>query len=72
MYYNISNCIFLVFSPVSTKTAIMTALENNDVLITTGGVSMGEFDFIKRVLVEDFEAKTHFGRVNMKPGYTFS
>lgn len=32
---------------------------------------MGEFDFVKRVLVEDFEAKIHFGRLNMKPGYIF-
>lgn len=29
---------------------------------------MGEYDVIKRVLEEDFEAKIHFGRVNMKPG----
>ena len=29
---------------------------------------MGEFDFIKRVLVDDFGATIHFGRVNMKPG----
>jgi molybdopterin biosynthesis enzyme len=29
---------------------------------------MGEFDFIKRVLIEDFNATIHFGRVNMKPG----
>jgi gephyrin len=50
------------------KRAIATALTLNDVLITTGGVSMGEFDFIKRVLIEDFNATIHFGRVNMKPG----
>ncbi|KAJ3631667.1 hypothetical protein MTP99_012783 [Tenebrio molitor] len=50
------------------KKAIATALTLNDVLITTGGVSMGEFDFIKRVLIEDFNATIHFGRVNMKPG----
>lgn len=46
----------------------MKALQTSDVLITTGGVSMGEFDFVKRVLVEDFDATIHFGRVNMKPG----
>lgn len=39
-----------------------------DVLITTGGMSMGEFDVLKDVLVEDFGATIHFGRINMKPG----
>lgn len=29
---------------------------------------MGEFDFLKQVLVDDFGARVHFGRVNMKPG----
>ena len=39
-----------------------------DVLITTGGVSMGEKDVLKRVLEVGFEGKVHFGRVNIKPG----
>lgn len=29
---------------------------------------MGEFDLIKQVLVQDFNASIHFGRVDMKPG----
>lgn len=37
-----------------------------DVLITTGGVSMGEKDFIKPTLKQT--GNIHFGRVNMKPG----
>ncbi|RWS05040.1 gephyrin-like protein, partial [Dinothrombium tinctorium] len=47
---------------------IASALHQADVLITTGGVSMGEKDIVKAVLMLDFEAKIHFGRVNMKPG----
>lgn len=39
-----------------------------DVLITTGGVSMGERDVLKRILEVGFDAKIHFGRVNIKPG----
>lgn len=39
-----------------------------DIIITTGGMSMGEFDILKDVLVEDFNAMIHFGRINMKPG----
>ena len=40
----------------------------SDVIITTGGVSMGEKDLLKQVLVEDFNATIHFGRINLKPG----
>lgn len=43
-------------------------LEEADVLVTSGGVSMGEKDLLKPVLEEDFGATTHFGRVFMKPG----
>lgn len=39
-----------------------------DVIISTGGVSMGERDLLKQVLINDFNATIHFGRVNMKPG----
>ena len=42
--------------------------EEVDVLITTGGVSMGEADFMKPVLEQKLGAKIHFGRVKMKPG----
>lgn len=38
------------------------------VLVTSGGVSMGEKDLIKEVLMNDFGFEIHFGRVWMKPG----
>ncbi|OBZ82872.1 Gephyrin [Choanephora cucurbitarum] len=44
------------------------AIAKVDVLITTGGVSMGEADFMKPVLEQKLEATVHFGRVMMKPG----
>jgi gephyrin len=44
------------------------ALEQVDVLITTGGVSMGESDFMKPILEQKLGATIHFGRVMMKPG----
>ncbi|KAI8593703.1 hypothetical protein BDZ88DRAFT_448056 [Geranomyces variabilis] len=47
---------------------IRTALNDADVLITTGGVSMGEMDLLKPVLERALGATVHFGRVNMKPG----
>ncbi|KAJ3183006.1 hypothetical protein HDU87_007428 [Geranomyces variabilis] len=47
---------------------IRAALNDADVLITTGGVSMGEMDLLKPVLERALGATVHFGRVNMKPG----
>ncbi|XP_057328865.1 gephyrin isoform X1 [Microplitis mediator] len=44
------------------------AFERVDVLITTGSVSMGDRDLLKPILTKVFNAKIHFGRVNMKPG----
>ncbi|XP_060857084.1 gephyrin [Metopolophium dirhodum] len=44
------------------------AFSNADVIVTSGGVSMGEKDLIKHVLKEHFKSQIHFGRVNMKPG----
>ncbi|XP_050528251.1 molybdenum cofactor synthesis protein cinnamon isoform X2 [Daktulosphaira vitifoliae] len=48
--------------------AFQTAFVNADVIVTSGGVSMGEKDLIKHVLKEHFHADIHFGRVNLKPG----
>ncbi|RPA88020.1 hypothetical protein BJ508DRAFT_1577 [Ascobolus immersus RN42] len=39
-----------------------------DVLITTGGVSMGELDLLKPTLEQSLHGTIHFGRVEMKPG----
>ncbi|KAG1685227.1 Gephyrin [Nymphon striatum] len=39
-----------------------------DVLVITGGVSMGEKDFVKEVLIKDLGVNIHFGRICMKPG----
>lgn len=44
------------------------AFNNADVVVTSGGVSMGEKDLIKHVLKEHFKGNIHFGRVDMKPG----
>jgi gephyrin len=44
------------------------AMDEVDVLITSGGVSMGEKDLLKPVLEDHFNATIHFGRVLMKPG----
>jgi len=41
-------------------------LESADVVVTSGGVSMGDLDLIQPILEE--RGKVHFGRVLMKPG----
>lgn len=43
--------------------------QNADIVVTSGGVSMGEKDMIKNVLKEHFRGHIHFGRVDMKPGW---
>jgi molybdopterin molybdotransferase len=48
------------------ETAIRTGLEKADVLLTSGGVSMGTRDLIKPIL--DRVANIQFGRVSFKPG----
>ncbi|CAI5731075.1 unnamed protein product [Peronospora destructor] len=48
------------------KESILKALEKVDVLVTSGGVSMGEHDLIKPLLEE--LGIVHFGRLLMKPG----
>lgn len=45
-----------------------TSAEGIDVLITTGGVSMGEKDIMESVFTQGMGGKIHFGRLNMKPG----
>lgn len=44
------------------------AFEISDVVVSSGGVSMGEKDLLKAVLIQEFSATIHFGRVLMKPG----
>uniref|UniRef100_A0A1I7XHW0 MoCF_biosynth domain-containing protein n=1 Tax=Heterorhabditis bacteriophora TaxID=37862 RepID=A0A1I7XHW0_HETBA len=48
--------------------AMRVAFRFANVLITSGGVSMGEKDLVKDVLQKEFGFQIHFGRVWMKPG----
>ncbi|XP_028136337.2 gephyrin isoform X1 [Diabrotica virgifera virgifera] len=66
--YDSMDCGIARDDPDSVKAVLEKAFMNNDVIVTSGGISMGEFDVLKQVLVEDFGAKIHFARVNMKPG----
>ncbi|KAM7217070.1 hypothetical protein V8F06_007585 [Rhypophila decipiens] len=44
------------------------AMRQVDVVITTGGVSMGELDLLKPTIERSLGGTIHFGRVAMKPG----
>ncbi|KAI9555590.1 hypothetical protein GHT06_018105 [Daphnia sinensis] len=54
--------------PKALHQRIIAAFEKADVLVSTGGVSMGEMDLLRHILVSRFNAVIHFGRVDVKPG----
>lgn len=49
------------------RTAVAQALTEADVVLTNGGVSVGDYDFVKEVL-EDLGARLVFWGVRQKPG----
>ncbi|MDX1958328.1 MAG: molybdopterin molybdotransferase MoeA [Leptospiraceae bacterium] len=54
----------------SIKKAILEASLDSDLILTTGGISMGKFDLIPEVLNE-LGAKTLINKTNIKPGKPF-
>ncbi len=51
----------------SILTAVESALAQSDIVVTTGGVSVGDFDFVKDVIVE-LGCEVLFKGVRVKPG----
>lgn len=54
----------------STKEALLIAAESNDVVLTSGGVSVGDYDLI-RPAIEAVGGQIHFWRVRLRPGKPF-
>lgn len=54
--------------PGALEQTLRDALRRVDVIITSGGVSMGELDLLKPTIERSLGGTIHFGRVNMKPG----
>jgi len=54
--------------PGKLEETLRDALRKVDVVITTGGVSMGELDLLKPTIERSLGGTIHFGRVSMKPG----
>jgi len=47
---------------------IKSSLENSDIVVTTGGVSVGDYDFVKDIIKDEIGAKVLYQGVNIKPG----
>jgi molybdopterin molybdotransferase len=56
--------------PEAIKKQLKQCLENYDVLLLSGGVSMGKFDYIPKAL-EELEVNTLFHKVMQRPGKPF-
>lgn len=54
--------------PGSLEETLRDGMRKTDLIITTGGVSMGELDLLKPTIERSLGGTIHFGRVNMKPG----
>lgn len=52
----------------SITNVMQTALKKADIVVTTGGVSVGDYDFVQDVIKEKLNAKVLFHGVNIKPG----
>jgi molybdopterin molybdotransferase len=50
------------------KSKIEEALSSSDIVVTTGGVSVGDYDFVKDIIKESLQAKLIFQGVHIKPG----
>jgi molybdopterin molybdotransferase len=53
--------------PQALAAAIQSALSQADVILSSGGVSVGDFDYVDRILA-DLEATLHIRSVAVKPG----
>ncbi|MFC0517488.1 molybdopterin molybdotransferase MoeA [Mucilaginibacter angelicae] len=56
--------------PVVTKEKILHCLQHYDVLLLSGGISMGKFDYIPQAL-EELEVEKLFHKVAQRPGKPF-
>ncbi|HEY3134638.1 MAG TPA: gephyrin-like molybdotransferase Glp [Blastocatellia bacterium] len=54
-------------TPEATRDALIRSADNRDVVITSGGVSMGDYDLVKAAL-KAIGAEIYFDRVIIRPG----
>ena len=51
----------------SLKSFLSKALKESDIIISSGGVSMGRYDYVRDVFIE-LGVEEHFWKVAQKPG----
>lgn len=51
----------------TTRDAIKEAIENNDLVLTSGGISVGDYDFVGEAF-QEIGVNEHFYKVQQKPG----
>ncbi len=61
------NVLWATDSAAKTEEILRTALENSDLVLATGGVSVGDYDFVA-VAAEACNIQKHFHRIRQKPG----
>jgi len=47
---------------------LKTALTTSDIVVTTGGVSVGDYDYVKDIIKDELGCEVLFQGVNIKPG----
>jgi molybdopterin molybdotransferase len=57
-------------NPEITKSQVQQCLHNYDVILLTGGISMGKFDYIPQAL-QELQVNTIFHKVQQRPGKPF-
>ena len=51
----------------NTKATLQQAIEDHDIVLVSGGISVGDYDFVHQAL-QDLNVETLFYKVNQKPG----
>jgi molybdopterin molybdotransferase len=64
---SVDNLGTVIDTPEATREALLTAFEGRDMVITSGGVSMGDYDLVKASLLE-IGAEIFFDKVIIRPG----
>lgn len=64
---SVENLGTVIDTPEATREALLKAFTGRDVVITSGGVSMGDYDLVKATLKE-LDAEIYFDKVSIRPG----
>lgn len=63
----VTNLGTVIDNPEATKQALLAAFTEHDMVMTSGGVSMGDYDLVKAALLE-IGGEIYFDKVSIRPG----